>query len=98
MSATSLLGALDALGIHCEVEEQGKLAVIKFLPSPPDGVLRSAASLPSRSARDEGKDPSLALRMTGNRTRRAIVALGRAYGFANVCVELRPADAALSGD
>jgi hypothetical protein len=73
--------ALMGLGIHCEVEEQGKLAILLLPPTP---------------------DPSLALRMTMNvfdaPTRRTIVALGRTYGFANVCVELRPVDAAVPRD
>ena len=83
--------ALMDLGIHCEVEEQGKLAVM-LLPPAPDAVLRSAAT----------KDPSLALRMTMDvfdaRTRRTIVALARTHGFANVCVEIRPMDAAVPRD
>ena len=32
------------------------------------------------------------------KARRALVAMGRAHGFTNVCVELEPVDAALSGD
>jgi hypothetical protein len=31
-------------------------------------------------------------------TRRAVVLLGRRHGFTNVCVEIPPTDAALSGD
>ena len=102
MSALDFSAALTSLGIRCEIEEQGRLAVVVLLPPVPDAVLRSEASLPSRSASDEGKDPSLALRMTMNvfdaRTRRTIVALGRTHGFANVCVELRPVDATLPRD
>jgi hypothetical protein len=82
MSVPDFSAALSSLGIRCDVEKQGKLAVIMLLPPVPD--------------------PSLALRMTIDlfdaRTRRAIVALGRTHGFANVCVELRQVDAALSGD
>jgi hypothetical protein len=70
MSAPDFSAALLSLGIRCEIEEQGKLAVI----IPADTVSLDA------------------------RTRRTIVALGRTHGFANVCVELRPVDAALSGD
>ena len=82
MSARDFSAALSSLGIRCDVEEQGKLAVIMLIPPVPD--------------------PSRALRMTINlfdaKMRRAIVALGRRHGFANVCVELRQVDAALSGD
>lgn len=92
MSVRDFSAALSSLGIRCDVEEQGKLAVIMLIPPVPDAVLRSAAT----------KDPSRALRMTINpfdaKMRRTIVALGRTHGFANVCVELRQVDAALSGD
>jgi hypothetical protein len=83
MSSVGFAGALEALGIHCEVEEQGKLAVIVLLPPAPDAVLRSEAT----------KDPSLALRMTGE-----IISLGRRHGYTNVCLELPVTDAVVSGD
>jgi hypothetical protein len=70
MSMLDFSVALTGLGIRCEIEEQGKLAVI----IPTAGVSLDA------------------------RTRRTIVALGRTHGFANVCVELRPVDAALPRD
>jgi hypothetical protein len=62
MSARDLSAALATLGIQCEIEEKGQLAVII-----PAGHLRLDA-----------------------RTRRAIVAVAKAHGFTNVCLELSP--------
>ena len=70
MSLLDFSVALTGLGIQCQIEERGKLAIIVPLTS-----------------------VSLDARM-----RRTIVALGRAHGFTNVCVELRPVDAALPRD
>ena len=55
---------------------------------------RLAILRPVHSRGSSTADPSLSLVVTAAR-RRALVAAGRANGFANVCIEL---DAALSGD
>ena len=70
MSPTTFAMGLEGLGVRCEVEARGKLAVI--MPVEPMHL--------------------------GASVRREIVALGRRYGFANVCIELREPDGALSGD
>ena len=62
MSALDLAASLESLGIQCDVEAHGKLAVII-----PTGRLGIDA-----------------------KTRRAIVAAGKAHGFTNVCLELSP--------
>lgn len=85
MNAAKLSDALRAMGLDCDIEDRGKLAVIRLAShdrgsAPTHSVARGAGAIPGRD------------------TRRAIVAASRASGFTNVCIEIQRADAAVPGD
>jgi hypothetical protein len=84
--------ALGELGIRGDVEVQGKLAVITLHPPARESPLRFAQGDTARLAQGDMR------RFAQGDMRRRIVALGRAHGFVNVCIEIGRADAALSGD